>query len=209
VPNHATRPLGEIERHYCGRCGYLFLSHGAYTLHPCDALGGRHYLEALRLDGAGVTIWQSDGLGAFAAWPADDGGLLDVLSDDQQIVMTEVRITQPRMAISNTVFALGNPNSVRRIPTWDPGSAEADFRSTRPVRLGDVLCQYGNNRLRPGRIGDSPHGVVTKVSRSITVADDDVLLRYQWEGTLVFSVPITVGAGDIPFVSSSFERPSR
>jgi hypothetical protein len=210
VPNHATRPLGEIERHYCGRCGYLFLSHGAYTLHPCDALGGRHYLEALRLDGAGVTIWQSGGLAPYAAILADESYGDSILGyDDQQIVMTEVRITQPRMAISNTVFALGNPNSVRRIPTWDSGSAEADFRSTRPVRLGDVLCQYGNNRLRPGRIGDSPHGVVTKVSRSITVADDDVLLRYRWEGTLVFSGPLTFDSADMPPVYPGSGRPSR
>jgi hypothetical protein len=214
VPNHATRPLGQIERHYCGQCGYLFLSHGGYTLHPCDAFVLDNLLVCTQWGarGGGITVWQSDGLAAFAAWPAeqysDPSG--DILGyDDQQIVMTEVRITQPRMAISNTVFALGNPNSVRRIPTWEPGSAEADFRSTRPVRLGDVLCQDGGNRLRPGRIGDSPHGIVTEVHRAVTVADDDVLLRYRWEGTLVFSGPFTVRAGDIPIVFSGFERPSR
>jgi hypothetical protein len=204
VPNHATRPLGEIERHYCGRCGYLFLSHGAYTLHPCDALGGRHYHEALRLDGTGVTIWQPSGLSIYAAMPAEDyssGGILGY--DDQPIVMTAIRVSQPEFI--NVTSKLDSPR-FRRIER--PRTVEADFRSTRPVRLGDVLCQYGNNRLRPGRIGDSPHGVVTKVHHAVTVSNDDVWLRFRWEGTLVFSGPITVRAGDIPFVSSGFEGQS-
>jgi hypothetical protein len=157
--------------------------------------------------GGGITVWQLDSLATFAAWPAeqysDPSG--DILGyDDQQIVMTEIRVSQPEFFDVST--ALAGPKG-RRIER--PRTVEADFRSTRPVRLGDVLCQYGGNRLRPGRIGDSPHGIVSEVRRFVTVADDDVLLRYWWGGTLVFSGPITVRAGDTPLVHSGFERPSR
>jgi hypothetical protein len=185
MPNHATRPLGEIERHYCGRCGYLLLSHGAYTLHPCDRFLDENPRITRTFD-CGHTIWQSSGTAPYAALLAIEFYPNDILGyDDQQIVMTTIRINRPEFFDIST--ALAGPKS-RRIER--PRTVEADFRSTRPVRLGDVLCQDVGNRLRPGRVGDSPHGIVTEVHRSITVADDDVLLRYRWEGTLVFSGPL-------------------
>jgi hypothetical protein len=107
----------------------------------------------------------------------------------------------------------------RRIPV--SRSVEADFRTGRPVRPGDVLAYDGGHWLSRARAGDTVTGIVTEVHRRLSVGVDDCLWRYAdirdsnrfmnyiYEGTIVFSGPVTIDAAAIDLVNQGAGRPSR